>query len=200
MGQRRLGQLLLPAVARPALWTVDLAYLSLPSMLGASFSISPAGTLIVFAQGLYGRYNASQLLASLDGGLTWGVCALDVGFTARWAPALTWVNGNRLLVTGGQRRGFRNITAEVWQASLDFGDVAQVNSACGLTHRTEDVIGLPVEVISRILHQNARALPSAKVGEHKRWSASRRAYNNHRNDREKANNSAGQQEQADSFN
>ena len=131
------------------------------SMYGATLSSSPSGTLVVLGGGLYIPSTAMQLIASLDGGMTWGLCSYTLPFTARFAASLSWITessqgrySERLVVLGGQHTtGYGNLTAEVWVSdAVNFANITQVTEACGVARPPNDVIGLSADFLARHLH------------------------------------------------
>ena len=135
------------------------------TLQGASLSASPSGTLVLLAAGVIGPY--SSLLASLDGGLNWGLCAADA-VPGRLSATLGWSllddaglpsGQERLLVVAGQRFDYGNITAEAWLSSLDFVNVSQVVASCGTPRPLNDLIGLSEAIINK-----AYEPPSHHVG------------------------------------
>jgi hypothetical protein len=127
------------------------------SMYGAVMTSSPSHVLVVYVIGV----NGSAVWASLDGGYTWGQCGgganTVTGVGVRLSPNLAWSSDHhgqeRLLVLGGQQMA-GNVTAEVWSSALDFANMTQVTTGCGLT-KPQGRIGLSETILEYV------TLPSA---------------------------------------
>ena len=119
---------------------------------GAVLTASPSGTLVLLARNQH--VGELSMMASMDGGFAWAVCAVDVGFSQRDKPTVGWwqVGGKeRLVVVGGVSPVSNNVTAEVWVSNVDFSDIAAVTSLCRLPRPADDRIGLSNELLSRII-------------------------------------------------